>query len=453
MNNFKPNILQDKEFNNNQQDPWQGNKPIYQVINPLGQPFQFKPNENVFNKHFNPVQPVNKPVENAFNFNPAQPVNKPAENAFNFNPVQPVNKPENAFNFNPVQPVNKPAENAFNFNPVQPVNKPVENAFNFNPAQPVNKPVEKQCHCMNFCEIGCVPGLGLIVKPVNNLIVEKKDAETQVEDNLLLKEETKTEIDNLKESLLKLQIIEITNRLNKESETVNNTNVIPHDNVIPFRRKNVGLNFNVKPMGFDLNKPLTQGKVENTNINLCFQKKLPDPKAGLPENKEPTVKINYFVNNRAPKVIDPMIELYPSVNELERMSDEELREIKGFKIMHKKFGSIEFLGTTDVSEVYVDESVLFGQCMFELYPFKNFPKYNTKLNKRAIVTLYDCYSSSIRELIKEKSTDMNKFEELENKYKLRLIDVCKNNEIMEFISYSIYGGTWKFYIDYRLSKN
>jgi nuclear pore complex protein Nup98-Nup96 len=160
------------------------------------------------------------------------------------------------------------------------------------------------------------------------------------------------------------------------------------------------------------------------------------------------IKIIY--NNNAPKVNNPLIELYPSLQELKQMTTEELKTIKNFTIFHKKFGHIEFIGITDVSNINIDEDIIFNQSTIELYPFQNVPAYNTKLNKPAIVTLYNCYSNKIKELVlsdNDSLSEQSLLKQLEYKYKLKLINICETCDYMDFISYTLEGGIWKFQID------
>ena len=86
-------------------------------------------------------------------------------------------------------------------------------------------------------------------------------------------------------------------------------------------------------------------------------------------------------------------ELYfsdPPIEELHRMSLEELTRVPNFKV-YNKYGSIEWLGLTDVTDVNIDTTVHIKHQLAEVYPEDSFistkPSEGSKLNKPAIITL------------------------------------------------------------------
>ena len=100
-----------------------------------------------------------------------------------------------------------------------------------------------------------------------------------------------------------------------------------------------------------------------------------------------------------PKLTNPGYSTRPSMDELRRYTENELRQVDGFTV-ENKYGRIEFEGRTDVLGVNLDELVEINPKLAEVYPERLFPTEESKpivgqkLNKPAHVILYDCYFGS-----------------------------------------------------------
>jgi len=100
--------------------------------------------------------------------------------------------------------------------------------------------------------------------------------------------------------------------------------------------------------------------------------------------------------NHPPKLTNPEYHTKPTIQELSRMSDDELAGVSGFSMWNKE-GKIEFMGRVDLRGVDLDEVVSIGHRLVEVYPERNFPtdEYKPvkgeKLNRPALISLYNCF--------------------------------------------------------------
>ena len=80
----------------------------------------------------------------------------------------------------------------------------------------------------------------------------------------------------------------------------------------------------------------------------------------------------------------------PSWSALKKLSIKELKAVNNFKI-YNKYGSIEFFGATDITELNFAHLVTINQKSVEVYPIDtehNKPPIGQKLNKPALITLF-----------------------------------------------------------------
>jgi len=133
----------------------------------------------------------------------------------------------------------------------------------------------------------------------------------------------------------------------------------------------------------------------------------------------------------------------PSLVQLRRMSPEQLRSITGFTVAHEQFGRIEWEGATDVADLNLDELVVFEDQSSEVYPAGTFkhPE-GHKLNKRARVTLYQCWPADKRTGRRVKTDDPRKLAKYEQKLKS-----YAENLGARFVSYDGESGEWCFEVD------
>ena len=450
--------------------------------NNIERPFFISPTNNNFHKFGVKVNNSNPSVKNDINCIQFSLNNKPEPlvNPF-FNPFAQNNtgfkfdfnsKPEVKPVVNPFVKNNDTNNNIFKFDfNSKPESKPTVNPFiqndtgfkfDFN-SKPEVKPVVQNDTGFKF-DFSSKPEIKPVFNPIvsntfkvdlnSNPVVEKKTIETQVEENDFKKEDNDPYcINSLKQTLLQLQITELSQKLNNKVYINSDIKSDIKVNVTPFYRRSNNL-FQVKPMAINFPQPeeIVNKSTPSFSLGLSSINKNTKKKSKLFSSATAAASvfepIKIVCNNNSPKVNNPLIELYPSLQELKQMTTEELKTIKNFTIFHKQFGRIEFIGITDVSNVNIDEDVIFNQSSLELYPLQNIPQYGTKLNKPAIVTLYNCYSKSIKELIlSDNEINQSLLKQLEYKYKLKLINICEDCDYMDFISYTLEGGIWKFQID------
>jgi hypothetical protein len=83
------------------------------------------------------------------------------------------------------------------------------------------------------------------------------------------------------------------------------------------------------------------------------------------------------------------------MDKLRRMTNRELEEVPNFAIGNQ-YGLIEWEGLTDIRGIDFDEVVTIEHEGVEVYPESRYPTEDskpdrgTKLNKTAIITLYNC---------------------------------------------------------------
>ncbi|CAF0758144.1 unnamed protein product [Didymodactylos carnosus] len=140
---------------------------------------------------------------------------------------------------------------------------------------------------------------------------------------------------------------------------------------------------------------------------------------------------------------------YESLTNEYTYDDEYKRyRIKNLKITRKNYGSIEFPGWTDVTQLNLDETVTIGWKEICAYPYEdNKPEVGLGLNKPAIVVLYRVYPScgqrSIDGTTNQLITDPDKLLSID--YPTIIKEQTQKMNV-KFIDYDIYSGTWTFQV-------
>lgn len=80
----------------------------------------------------------------------------------------------------------------------------------------------------------------------------------------------------------------------------------------------------------------------------------------------------------------------PTIDILQRMSDDDVKRVRDLTIFHRVHGKIFFPGITNLFKVDICNVVQFGHGSFSLYNKQEWPCLNQGFNKHAIVTLYNC---------------------------------------------------------------
>lgn len=112
------------------------------------------------------------------------------------------------------------------------------------------------------------------------------------------------------------------------------------------------------------------------NPNSSFRPVGREGRNNLPEPHPKPPKLGYWTT--------------PDFSEIAKLSPEEVRRVEDFTI-ENQFGRIVFQGETDLSGVDLAEVVTIKKGEAEVYEdnYPNKPKLGMKLNKAAIITLYD----------------------------------------------------------------
>jgi len=142
-----------------------------------------------------------------------------------------------------------------------------------------------------------------------------------------------------------------------------------------------------------------------------------------------------------PKCTIPGVSTIPSPTTFWRMTEEELMSVPNFQIFKKGSGSIRFLEPVDVIGLDIDSVVEFGNREIIVYPEEqNKPRRGTGLNKRAQITLENCFPLDKETL--RPSKDRVVIDEFINRLKSK----CQRYH-SEFVSYNESTGEWVFNVD------
>jgi len=144
--------------------------------------------------------------------------------------------------------------------------------------------------------------------------------------------------------------------------------------------------------------------------------------------------------NHPPKLTNPEYHTKPSIQELSRMSDEELAAVDGFSVWNK-WGKVEFLGRVDLRGVDLDFVISIGHRLVEVYPERNFPTEESKpvrgekLNRPALISLYQCFPVNFK---CESEDPEERRQELIKKYERQAL---RNG--YEFVDYDYENGVYR----------
>jgi len=145
-------------------------------------------------------------------------------------------------------------------------------------------------------------------------------------------------------------------------------------------------------------------------------------------------------SSHPPKLTNPEYHTHPTIQELSRMSDEELMAVDGFSMWNKE-GKIEFMGRVDLRGVDLDQVVSIGHRLVEVYPERNFPTEESKpvrgekLNRPALISLYNCFPVNFKS---ESNDPEERRQELIKKYERQA-----HRNGYEFVDYDYDNGVYR----------
>ncbi|GAB5030114.1 nucleoporin 98 [Nannochloropsis oceanica] len=138
------------------------------------------------------------------------------------------------------------------------------------------------------------------------------------------------------------------------------------------------------------------------------------------------------LNPCAPTLSLPDYFTSPSISELQRMDDNELRHVRNFTITRDGVGRVEWEGETDVLGLHLDQLVRIEAKEVQVYFDESGREVKDpegeKLNKPAVVTLF-----SVRH--RRKAPE---------EYKEHLKELCRGWDRVEFLEYECETGRWTF---------
>eukprot|EP00188_Purpureofilum_apyrenoidigerum_P002370 Plantae.Rhodophyta-Purpureofilum_apyrenoidigerum.ctg2470.p1 GENE.Plantae.Rhodophyta-Purpureofilum_apyrenoidigerum.ctg2470~~Plantae.Rhodophyta-Purpureofilum_apyrenoidigerum.ctg2470.p1 ORF type:complete len:539 (+),score=62.44 Plantae.Rhodophyta-Purpureofilum_apyrenoidigerum.ctg2470:78-1619(+) len=130
----------------------------------------------------------------------------------------------------------------------------------------------------------------------------------------------------------------------------------------------------------------------------------------------------------------------PSINELRKLDDNQLRNVKNFTVGRKGVGEVQWTGSTDVRGVDLDTVVHFSPKVVVVYPDEaDKPATGQGLNKSAEVCLEGVWK--IDKATKRPMKDADSIASMDAKLRKH----CRN-EGLEFIEYDGHKGTWRFIV-------
>ncbi|EGG25304.1 putative nucleoporin 98 [Cavenderia fasciculata] len=148
-----------------------------------------------------------------------------------------------------------------------------------------------------------------------------------------------------------------------------------------------------------------------------------------------------FINPHAPILTKPGYYCRPSLRELESMTESELASVREFTIERKGYGSVMFLGSTDVRDLNIDEIVTIDVREVSIYPDEETkPPVGQGLNKRSMVTLQQCWP-------KASDGSYRKSENYLARYKNALQRKAAEEQFT-FIEYDGVSGEWRFKVEH-----
>eukprot|EP00299_Pterocystis_sp_00344_P018928 c9429_g1_i1.p1 GENE.c9429_g1_i1~~c9429_g1_i1.p1 ORF type:complete len:1242 (-),score=332.04 c9429_g1_i1:14-3328(-) len=140
----------------------------------------------------------------------------------------------------------------------------------------------------------------------------------------------------------------------------------------------------------------------------------------------------------------------PSLDNLSKMTPEQLKSVVDFEVGREGYGSVKFFGATDLNSKWVsdlDHIVIFEEMGVEVYPSgwsQELPKpeQGQGLNKRALITLERCFARD-----KETGRPTTSTARIEA-FTRKLQDKVQTTFQGEFQSYDAQTGRWKFIVNH-----
>ncbi|KAL3778208.1 hypothetical protein ACHAW5_009610 [Stephanodiscus triporus] len=163
-----------------------------------------------------------------------------------------------------------------------------------------------------------------------------------------------------------------------------------------------------------------------------FYRQVVDSARG-PSSFSPLQANNPFV----PKLTKPGYNVYPSIAELEAMSEADLAAVTGFKVERPQYGSVAWDGAVDVRGVDIDSVVVIERKNVSVYDEAEAngekPQQGSKLNRPAVITMYDVYPKEGAESSAEAKDKLQ-----------RKIEKSTKKMGAELISFDSESGVWTF---------
>ncbi len=142
-------------------------------------------------------------------------------------------------------------------------------------------------------------------------------------------------------------------------------------------------------------------------------------------------------NKFVPKLSKPGYVVYPSISELESMSEADLAAVTGFKVERPNYGSVAWDGAVDVRGVDIDSVIVIESKNVSVYDESESkgekPLRGSKLNRPAVITMHGIYPKD----------GANSSAEAKEKM-LRKIEKSTKKMGAELISYDPVNGLWAF---------
>jgi len=159
----------------------------------------------------------------------------------------------------------------------------------------------------------------------------------------------------------------------------------------------------------------------------------PDSSEGSPNPVSPVTAAKHLV----PKLTKRGYDVYPSMAELEAMSEAELATVIGFKVERPGFGSVAWDGAVDVREVDIDAEVVIESKNVSVYDEAETtgikPERGSKLNRPAVITMYGIFPKDGAEASAEAKQKLS-----------RKIEKTTQKMKAELLSFESESGVWKF---------
>jgi nuclear pore complex protein Nup98-Nup96 len=142
-------------------------------------------------------------------------------------------------------------------------------------------------------------------------------------------------------------------------------------------------------------------------------------------------------NQFVPKLSKPGYVVYPSISDLESMSEADLAAVSGFKVERPNYGSVAWDGAVDVRGVDIDSVVIIESKNVSVYDEAESkgekPQRGSKLNRPAVITMYDVFPKDGPRSSEEAKDKM-----------LRKIEKSTKKMGAELLSYDAENGVWTF---------